>query len=225
MDTNTRIIINLNTWERRHNYEFFKGFQNPQCSVTSEIDCTSAYRNSKKEGTSFFVKYLYAILRAVNEIPELCYRIEQSDGEEVVVLYKKISVITPIRVGENGKFHSINIPYHKTFEKFRAAYKTAVNSIPEADSDPYAAEKQIKSDHAFNDQILLSALPDLYYTSMTFTQSTRSGNNRPLINVGKAIERNNRMIMPVAICFHHGLCDGYHISLFYEKARQYLNEL
>ncbi len=223
MDTNTRIIINLNTWERRSNYDFFKGFLNPQYSITSEVDCSSSYRNSKADGSSFFVKYLYAILRAVNEVPELCYRIEYTDNEEVVVLYKKISVITPIRIGDNGKFHSVNIPYYKTFGKFRKAYETAINAIPENDSDPYAAEKNIKSNRHFTDQVLLSAMPDLYYTSMTFTQHHKNGSDKPLINVGKAVERNGKMIMPVAVCCHHGLCDGYHLSIFFGKVQEYLN--
>lgn len=224
MDTNTRIIINLNTWERKQNYEFFKGFLNPQYSITSEVDCTEAYLKSKAEKSSFFVKYLYAVLKAVNEVPELCYRIEQMEGEEVVVLYKKISIITPIRVGENGKFHSISIPYHKTFEKFVKAYEAILAAIPKEDCDPYAAEKKLQKEAAFSDQVLLSALPDLYYTSMTFTQHHRHGSDKPLINVGKAIERNGRRIMPIAICCHHGLCDGYHLSLFFNKVQETLNQ-
>lgn len=223
MDKNTRTIINLNTWERRSNYEFFKTFLNPQYSITSEIDCTEAYLSSKQQETSFFLKYLYAILRSVNEIPELCYRIEESDGNEVVVLYKKISVITPIRIGTNGKFHSILVPYHKTLEKFSKIFHETVAAIPKEESDPYAAEKA--TDTNFKDQILVSAIPDLYYTSMTFTQSDQHGTNKPLINVGKAIERNGRMVMPMAICVHHGLCDGYHLSLFFKKVEEYLKEL
>lgn len=225
MDTNTRIIINLNTWERRSNYEFFKTFLNPQYSVTSEVDCTQAYQRSRQDGSSFFVKYLYAILRAVNEIPELCYRVEMIDEQEAVVLYKKISVITHIRVGENGRFHSINIPYSKTFDKFIKYYKEAVQAIPKENTNPYAAESKNKAERSFYDQITVSAIPDLYYTSMTFTQKNKHGSTRPIINVGKAIERNGCRVMPVAICVNHGLCDAYHLSMFYKKVEEYLKDL
>ena len=32
-------IIDINTWERKENYEFFLGFQNPTISITSEVEC------------------------------------------------------------------------------------------------------------------------------------------------------------------------------------------
>lgn len=34
-------IIDIDTWERRDNYGFFRTFLNSWYSVTTEIDCTS----------------------------------------------------------------------------------------------------------------------------------------------------------------------------------------
>ena len=33
-------IIDIKTWERKENYEFFLGFQNPTISITSEVECS-----------------------------------------------------------------------------------------------------------------------------------------------------------------------------------------
>jgi len=46
-----------------------------------------------------------------------------------------------------------------------------------------------------------------------------------LINVGKAVLKEGKMMMPVAISFHHGLCDGYHISRFFNLVEEYLRTL
>lgn len=35
-------IIDIDTWERRDNYGFFRTFLNSWYSVTTEIDCTEA---------------------------------------------------------------------------------------------------------------------------------------------------------------------------------------
>lgn len=215
MDANTRIIINYNTWERRDNFEFFKDFLNPAWSVTCNVECTSAFAKAKKEKSSFFIKYLYAILRAVNEIPELRYRIETVENPDdtnhkgmdnnIIVLYKKVSVITPISTGDNGKFHSVNIPYYKSFEKFEKNALEIINNLP-AQTHPYAAENKVNGEkHKFMDMVLVAANPNLDFSSMTCTQATRHGSEKPLINVGKATEKEGKMYIPIFISVHHGL--------------------
>lgn len=223
MENNTRTIININTWDRRSNYEFFKDYLNPNWSVTCEVECTSAFENSKKTGDSFFLKYLYAILRAANDVKELRYRVEKDEnGNEIVVLYKYISVITPISVGENGKFHSVKIPYEPDYNKFLKKANEIISSIP-AETDPYAAEKSMKNGR--QDVILVAANPRLPFCSMTATQSAEKGTRKPLLNVGKATRREGKMYIPVFITVNHGLCDGYHVSNFYENVEKYLKEL
>ena len=48
-------IIDINTWERKENYEFFLGFQNPTISITSEVECAGAKARAKAAGESFFL--------------------------------------------------------------------------------------------------------------------------------------------------------------------------
>ena len=57
-------IIDIDTWERRDNYGFFRTFLNSWYSVTTEIDCTEASAAAKQSGHSFFLYYLYAVLRS-----------------------------------------------------------------------------------------------------------------------------------------------------------------
>lgn len=224
MNSNTRTIINLNTWERRKSYEFYRNFLNPQVTITAEVECTEAYNECKSNGSSFFRKYLYAILRSVNEIKELKYRIENLDGEDKVVLYEMISLLTPIKVGKNGEFTTIKVPYHLTFEKFNKVMDDIVSEIDPDDPEPYFKEIDAE-EKKFSDLVLVSALPDLHFTSITCTQSCRSGSRKPIVNVGKAVKIDNKVVMPIAISFHHGLCDGFHISKFYKLVEEYLKNL
>ena len=210
-------IIDIETWERKENFNFFRRFQNPQLSITSEVECGGAKKRAKEAHQSFFLHYLYAVLRAANEIPELRYRI---DPEGRVVLYDQIDILSPIKIKENGKFFTIRFPYHEDFETFYQEARKIIDSIPE-NGDPYAAENGEVANGDYG-LILLSATPDLYFTSITGTQEKQSGNNYPLLNAGKAIIKKGKLVMPIAMTIHHGFVDGHHLSLFYRKVEELL---
>ena len=173
-------IIDINTWERKENYEFFLGFQNPTISITSEVECAGAKARAKAAGESFFLHYLYAVLRAVNEIPEFRFRI---DAEGRVVYFDHVDMLTPIKVKENGRFFTIRLPWNTDFQTFYTTAKAIINDI-DPNGNPYDMEKVGGKD--LLDVILLSATPDLYFTSLTCTQEHRHGSNYPLMNAGKA---------------------------------------
>ena len=46
-------IIDIDTWERRDNYGFFRNFVNSWYSVTTEIDCTEASAAARAAKRSF----------------------------------------------------------------------------------------------------------------------------------------------------------------------------
>lgn len=215
----TRIKIDIESWERKNNYNFFKNFLNPTYSVTSEIRCGEAKVWAKEKKHSFFLTYVYAILKAVNEIKEFRYRI---DGEDIY-LYDYVDLFAPIKINEDGKFFTVRIPWNPDFSTFHAQAKEIIQSIPE-DGDPYSAENNTSEIEKLG-VILISATPDLYFTSITTTQMVQHGSDYPLINAGKAIPRDNSMIMPVAISLHHGFVDGHHVSLFYKSIQSALDKL
>ena len=209
-------IIDINTWERKENYEFFLGFQNPTISITSEVECAGAKARAKAAGESFFLHYLYAVLRAVNEIPEFRFRI---DAEGRVVYFDHVDMLTPIKVKENGRFFTIRLPWNTDFQTFYTTAKAIINDI-DPNGNPYDMEKVGGKD--LLDVILLSATPDLYFTSLTCTQEHRHGSNYPLMNAGKAILKEGKLVMPIAMTIHHGFMDGHHLSLFYKKVEEFL---
>ena len=211
-----RHIIDIETWERKENYKFFLSFQNPTISITSEVECAGAKVRAKAAGESFFLHYLYAVLRAVNEIPEFRFRI---DAEGRVVYFDTVDMLTPIKVKENGRFFTVRLAWREDFETFHAEAKATIATI-DPEGDPYTAEQ--KGGKELLDVILLSATPDLYFTSLTCTQEHRHGSNYPLMNAGKAILKEGKLVMPIAMTIHHGFIDGHHLSLFYKKVEEFL---
>jgi len=106
-------IIDIETWERRDNYNFFRNFVSSWYSITTEIDCTEASLAARAAGRSFFLYYLYAVLRSANEVDELRFR---KDKNGQVVFHDRVDIISPIAVP--GKtFYTIRIPYHEDFNR------------------------------------------------------------------------------------------------------------
>ncbi|MBP6065302.1 chloramphenicol acetyltransferase [Bacteroides sp.] len=211
--------VDIETWERKDNYNFFRDFLNPTISITSEVTCGGAKKRAKEAKQSFFLHYLYAILHAANEVKEFRFRI---DREGKVVYYDKVDVLTPIKIDEEGHFYTVRIPYHKDFDTFYKEAQAIIQNIP-TESKPYSNEEQGSVNTDF-DMILLSATPDLYFTSITATQEFRHGSNYPLMNAGKAVIRDNEWVMPIGMTVHHGFIDGHHLARFFQTVEAFLSK-
>ncbi len=205
--------VDTATWSRRENWAFMKTLADSWYSVTSEVDCTKAFLQSKETHTSFFIKYLYAMLRACNEIEEFGYRSNKDGG---VDWFDRIDATVPVAV-PGGTFYTVLVEYQEDYEAFYHAAKACLTSIP-ADGDPYGVNKSLLDSGEIG-VVNISAIPRLYFTSMTYT----SGNDWPLMNVGKAVMRNDRWVMPVAVCVDHAFVDGNNLADFMAKMQCYLD--
>lgn len=97
--------VDIDNWNRRENYLFFRDFANPYYSVTSQVDVTEAYIRAKALGIKFSHYAMYASLRAVNSIEALRYR--QVDGK--VWLYDRIRLNTAV-AREDHSLHRLSFP-------------------------------------------------------------------------------------------------------------------
>lgn len=213
-------IIDIDTWERRDNYGFFRTFLNSWYSVTTEIDCTEASVAAKQSGHSFFLYYLYAVLRSANEVDELRYR---TDKNGQVVFHDRVDIISPIAVP--GKtFYTVRIPYHEDFKHFYAEAYALITNIPE-DGDPYNAERVLMQQGDY-DVVHLSAVPKMYFTSTTYTVAEAgNGCSHPLMTTGKVVSRGERLVFPLSIYVNHAFVDGSHLASFFEKIEKHLKEI
>ncbi|MBM6992381.1 MAG: chloramphenicol acetyltransferase [Prevotella sp.] len=208
--------VDIATWSRRDNWRFMKEFANSWYSITSEVDCTEALEQSKREHTSFFIKYLYALLRAANEVREFGYR---PDGEGVC-WFDSIGATVPLAV-EGGTFYTILVPYIEDYEAFYQKVKDLSEHIPE-DGDPYGVNREL-IESGETGVINISATPKLYFSSITYTfHKSGLGSDWPLMNVGKAIRREGRWVMPIGVYVDHCFVDGGNLAEFMEKVQKYL---
>ncbi|MBK6265296.1 chloramphenicol acetyltransferase [Marivirga sp. S37H4] len=202
--------IDLNNYNRKEHYEFFKDFHEPFFGVAVEIDCTEAYQYCRLNHLSFYQFYTYQILKAVNEVKELRYRIIDHEIYDVGKLHVSATVLRTDKT-----FGFSRILYEDDFGSFSRGMKEEIEKVKNTEGLNLYADQY--------DVIHFSATPWLRFSSLSHSRHFKTGDSIPKVAVGKTLEENGRITFPVSIHVNHALVDGYHLSLVFEKLEQLLN--
>ena len=195
--------IDIDTWERKELYSFFKDFDEPLYGITSELECTGAYAYAKSRGISFFLYYLYLVLKTVNRTEAFRYRIEGDD----LFLYDVVDASSTID-RENGTFGFSYIPYDQELDLFLEKAEAEVKRV--------RGDERLISNEFGENIIHFSALPWIRFTSVSHPRNFGTGESIPKITMGRFYMEGERMMMPVSVYVHHGLADGLHVGQFFE---------
>lgn len=203
--------IDIEKWERRELFRFFKDFDEPYYGISTDLECTGAYQYAKSKGISFFLYYLYLVLKAVNRTEAFRYRIE---GDKLF-LYDVVDGSATID-RENGTFGFSYIPYFEDLEQF---LESATREVKRVRAD----ERLISND--FGENIIhFSALPWIRFTSVSHPRHFSIRDSIPKITMGKYYMDGERMMMPVSTFVHHALADGLHVGQFNETLQRLFME-
>lgn len=206
-----RQLLDLENWPRKDHFNFFNCFEEPFFGVVVEIDCTIAYNKCKKEGTGFFLYYLYQALVAANAIENFRLRIE--DGQ--IYSYDQVNASAVIN-RPDGTFGFSYIDYAPDFETFQTGAKKEITRVQNSTGLVPAGSG--------DNVIHISAMPWLNFTSLSHARSFSFKDSCPKISFGKMTIANDQKTMPVSIHVNHALADGYHVSLFVDEFQRLMNE-
>ena len=202
--------LDLTSWPRRQHFDFFRKFDEPYFGLCVRVDCTEALEHCRVSGHSFFLYYLHACLRAVNETEVFRYRI---DGDGVMV-HDRIHASATIG-RDDGSFDFSYIPYADDFGVFVKGARAEIARI--------RSTSGLNVGVAGADVIHFSAVPWLDFTQISHARGFGTGDSCPKISVGKVTERDGRPGMPVSIHAHHALMDGRHVGDFVEAFQRALD--
>jgi len=96
----------------------------PYFGITTEVDCTEAYKTAKDKGISFFAHYLHKSMVAVNSIELLKFRIVDNQ----VVTFSKINAGATMG-REEGTFGFIFVNYSSDFEAFNVELQKEIRKL------------------------------------------------------------------------------------------------
>jgi chloramphenicol O-acetyltransferase type A len=203
--------LDIENWNRREHFKFFKTFDAPYYGVTVTLDCTRAYQQAKYLGVSFYSYYLHKTLVAINETENFRYRIEGND----VYICDQVDVSSTI-LRDDNTFGFSHILFHPDILEF---HKNVAREI-----DRVKSTTGLITTGPLTDVIHFSALPWVNFTSISEATNSSAGDSCPKVAVGKLTDVDGKKRMPFAIHVHHALVDGYHLGQFLDKLQLLLNE-
>ena len=209
LDVERRHRIDVETWERRALFNFFKTFSEPFHGVCVRVDCTATYEHAKQHGLSVFLSLLHRSLVAAQLVENFRTRIV--DGEA----WRYDEVTGGSVVGrQNGTIGFAHYRYREDIKTFVAEASVEVERVKGRDDLERYPEA---------DLIRYSTLPWLDFTSVSHARDYLVDDSAPRITFGKMTEAQGRRTMPVSIHVHHALADGLHVAQFVEHFQRLLN--
>ena len=203
--------LNLDTWNRKEHFLFFKQMEEPFFGVTTRVDCTKAYAKAKELGVSFFTYYLHKTLIAVNSVENFRYRIIDNE----VYVFDPIDASATI-LREDKTFGFSLMKYDQNLNAFAEITRNEIARIQNTTG-------LITRDFEIN-LIHFSAVPWIDFTSYSHARSYTWPDSCPKISYGKIVEKNGQKSMAISVHVHHGLADGFHVGQFLTLLQELLNE-
>ena len=204
-------VIDIESWERKEVYHFFRHYDNPFFGFTTEIDVSKLLEYTRSKRYSFFAAYLFASQKQVNLIPEFRYRIK---GNELVE-YAEISAGSTV-LKTNHVFNFCYFDYLDSFHPFQQHVKerVAICSAASARLDDHDDDPA---------QVHYSVIPWIHFSGLSHPRNYATEDSIPKIVFGKYSETEGRTHMPVSVEAHHSIMDGYHIGLYFEGLQKSIN--
>ncbi len=207
------IIINQENWKRKAHFEFFNNFEEPYFGIVTEIDCTIAYHKSKENNSSFFLRYLYHTLCALNSIEEFRLRVI----DDKVVLFDEIHASATIDKGDETFAFSF-IPFYQDFDRFTVEARAEIELVKKS------AGLNLNENTGRVDVVHISSAPWFKFTGLTHARMFSRKDSVPKISFGRYFRDGLKMKMNVSIHGHHGLMDGYHVGKFLDEFQRLMNQ-
>ena len=202
-------IVDPESWERQHLYDFFITCEDPFFNLSFEVDITGIYTWCKENQKSIFLAYLYSTISAANQVKNFRYRIKENQ----VVEYHEIFAGSTILLDD---------------ETFSFCYFNNHDHIEDFIDDGSAKIKDLKLTKAFDpkfghlEYIHCSPVPWIHFTGFKHARKMSSGDSIPKFMFGKIYERRQKKFLPMAVDVHHSLMDAYHVCQFVQKMEEEL---
>ena len=208
-----KTLLDLDSWNRKEHFLFFKQMQEPFFGATVKIDCTKAYEASKSLNTSFFIYYLHKTLTAVNAFENFKYRIENTH----IYVHDRIDGSATISRSD-GTFGFSLIEFHPDYTIFEQTAKTEIERIQTTTG---LFTREFKDDNVIH----FSAIPWLDFTSLSHARNMTFPDSCPKISFGKmTLSKKGKRKLPMSIHVHHGLMDAMHVGQITDYFQAIMNQ-
>ncbi len=199
--------VEIEGWNRRSAYRFFREFEDPFFNMTAQLDVTALDRLCREEGLSFSISALYFSQLTANSIDE--FRIRLLDGRPVK--YDLVEATQTILL-ENESFGFCYFPWKERLREFNSEGRRMVEEYRRL------ATFDVENDRI--DLIYYSVIPWVSFTSFKHASRFDRTQTVPRIVFGKKFENSGMVCIPVSVEANHAVMDGLHVGRYFERLQE-----
>jgi chloramphenicol O-acetyltransferase type A len=200
-------LIDKNEWERTPYFDYFIDDVRCTISMTANIDITSLLKNLKSKRLKIYPTLIYLTTRIVNSHEEFRTAF---DDEGRLGIWDSLNPIFAIFHKENQTFSNIWTEYLSNFKLFYDGYIEKMQKFS-------AIKKIFPMGEKPKNLFCISCTPWISFTGLTINVYDEGKCLSPLVTFGKFFEENKKVLIPVTLQVHHAVCDGFHVSRFFNE--------
>lgn len=197
--------IDLETWNRRNHFKFFRRMDLPFYNVNFNLDISGLREAAKARGVGFNHLLIYLSTRALNRVENFRYRVRG----EGVILHEKIHPSYAYLGPGEELFRLITLDWVDDLETLDHQARKK-----EADQRDLADFSLVKDRDDF---VFISSLPWVSFTATDHTLGFNKDDGVPRVTWGKYFEDQGRVKLPYNIQVNHIFVDGFHVGRFVEE--------
>ncbi len=208
--------IDINNWNRYKQYKWFNTFSNPTYGITKELDVTALVNYVKKEKKSYFICFLYILMKGLNSVPEM--RIRYVNNK--IIMYDDINPSYTVMT-DSGTYENVS---SKNYDNFKDFYNEIKKDI---DNTKHKTKlKDTYNDSTLYNEYYITCLPWIDFSSLTHPiPDNRESLVVPRVCFGKYHLVNNEYKMMLNITVSHEFVDGYPLSQVFINIQELLDNI
>jgi len=198
--------IDLKTWKRKAYYDHYMDKVRCTYSLVVNIEVGALLKKIKSFGIKAYPVQVYLISKTVNSLSEFRMAMN-SEGRlgcwdvthpSYAVFNKASETFSSIYTLFNHDFHRFYLACNKDIETYR-------------DSEVLFPQPDMPEN-----LFTISSLPWLNFTALNLNVFGEGTYLPPIFTIGRYLEQDGKKYLPLSIQVHHAVCDGYHVSKFFE---------
>ena len=182
--------------------------------MTINLDITDLKNKIEIKQLKFFPVILYGLSKFVNKYKEFRMDLNE-DGE--IGYYDKINPIFTVFEEAQEQFYQVWTKYDDDFEVF---YQNYLLDMKNYQQQEIKSSKLLLEKNVFN----VSCVPWVSFTGFNLNLAKGYDYYLPIFTIGKYFEQGEKILLPLAIQVHHGVCDGFHLSRFINDLQEWLDK-
>ncbi len=202
--------IDIEKWNRKEYYIHYMDVMRCTYSLTVNINITGLRAVVKEMGKKIYPVQIYMIATVVNQYAE--FRMDKNSRGELGY-WDEVNPSYTVFNKKSETFSSIWTNYNPIFSRF---YNSCMEDITKYSQSTSLQPKPDEPSNSFT----LSCLPWVNFTGFNINVFNEGRYLTPIFTIGRFIETEGSVLMPLSIQLHHAACDGFHVGRFVQSLQE-----